>query len=87
MATAYQTLMQQQRNEQPFAGATAEIVALRAARLIEYRRLLAAHDVHYEMSDDHGAYSRGYAQRQLLRAMQPDLDPDRLIWSQFIRGV
>lgn len=87
MTTAYQTLMQQQRNAEPFAGATAEIVAMRATRMLEYKRLLAAHDKCYEMADDHAAYSRGYAERQVLRAMQPDLDPDRMIWCQFIRGV
>lgn len=81
MTTAYQTLMQQQRNAEPFGGATAQIDAMRAARLAAYRAALASHDWTYEMSDDHSAYCEGRRQRQALEAMQPDLDPGRVIWN------
>ena len=86
MTTFYQTLMQQQRAEKPFPAQTAELVAMRATRLAVYRKLLAAHDVHYQFSDDHSAYVAGKRERETLLAMQPDLDPDRAIWKQFIKG-
>ena len=54
-----------------------------ADAMAEYRRALAAHDWFYDFSDDHGAWSRGNAQRTALRGMRARLDPTGAVWNEF----
>lgn len=47
-----------------------------------YRRLLAGHDWYYDYSDDHSAWSAGRAQREKLRELRKQIDPDCKIWNE-----
>lgn len=47
----------------------------------KYEQSLKSHDWYYEMSDDHGVWQRGTAERHALREMQKQVDPDWAIWN------
>lgn len=49
--------------------------------LVQYLRLLQAHDWTFEHSDDQSVWHRGVAELDLLRGMQRRLDPDLSIWN------
>lgn len=47
-----------------------------------YRQMLAQHDWFYDYSDDHSAWSAGRAQREKLRELRKQIDPDSKIWDE-----
>lgn len=49
----------------------------------EYRNLLGRHDWYYDYSDDHSVWAAGKSQRESLRAMRNNIDPDGSIWNQY----
>lgn len=47
----------------------------------DYEALLKGHDWQFEFSDDRRAWTRGHYERQALRAMQQQLDPEFKTWN------
>lgn len=83
MTTAYQSLMQQQRNAEPFGA-----VATRAdADLADYRAALAAFDWSFEMSDDSTVWRAGVASLKALHELQAHVDPMGSIWRQHLDSL
>ena len=49
----------------------------------EYKQRLRFHDWYYNYSDDHGVFTKGSRERDLLNRMQDALDKNYEIWNKF----
>lgn len=55
--------------------------------LAQYRASLAAHDWHFERSDDHRAWCAGRDSLVRIRAMREQIDPAGVVFEEYARGV
>lgn len=69
-----------------FVGPPAPIV-VKTPTVAEYRAALAAHDWHFERSDDHGAWRAGRDSLQNIVRLQRLLDPGFRIWREYAPQV
>lgn len=53
----------------------------RTVQLAEYRQLLAAHDWHYEHTDDSRVWRKGRLEWRVLLEMRTALDPQAAVWN------
>lgn len=55
--------------------------------LAQYHAALAAHDWHFEHSDDHRAWCAGRDSLVRIRAMREQIDPAGVVFEEYARGV